>query len=177
MRARGWATAGVMMACGLMSSSTLAVWLELAHDQRQWAQRQWLWQAQVAAEAVLRDAQQTWQASGQGSGPGGPATDCLRGRCVWQGHAGLARAHWQARLDQAAWGGCGDPAAWPSAWPTLPQTRLACWSESTPHPAGTLVRFTVWVQGDRDGQSTLMQAVWQASGGAGQWLSWREVLP
>lgn len=174
MSQRGWATATVLMACALMSASTLAVWLDLAHSQRGWAQRHWLWQAQAAAEAVLRDAQQAW-----GAAAPAPREGCSQGRCAWQGADGLARSHWQSRLDQAAWSGCAGTPAWRAGWPTLPGVRLACWAESTPHPAGTLVRLTAWVQGESASQVAVLQAVWQVGGsaGSGQWLSWREVMP
>ena len=175
----GWALAHVIASCALMSASALAAWAELTHSQRAWTHRWWNAQALWAAEAVLHDAQRAWSHV-----PAPPSVGCERGRCVWQGVNGLARAHWQGLLNQAAWGGCSAPPAWAAGWPTLPEAQLACWIESTSNPDGTLVRITAWVQGpstvinSNTPQAAVMQGVWQAaSAGGGRWVSWREVLP
>ena len=169
LRQWGWALAGSVLVCGLISASTLAAWLDLAHAQQGLAHRLWSLQALRAAEAVLRDA----QSAGSNLGTA-PAQGCIQGLCAWQGTNGLTRAHWQSQLDQAAWGGCR--ASWASGWPTLPQTRMACWVEHANHLDGTLWRFTAWVQGPSN-QLAVMQAVWQNSPQGSAWVSWREVMP
>ena len=171
MKQRGLALAGVVLVCALMAASTMAVWFDLAQSQRSLAQRHWLWHSQAAAEAVLKDASLAWPQAAPA-----PISGCLLGRCAWQGSAGLTRSHWLGLLQQAAWGGCSATATFAAGWPTLPGARLACWIESTPHPDGTLVRMTAWVQDESLAQATVMQSVWQA-GASEPWLSWREVLP
>ena len=91
--------AGSVLVCGLISASTLAAWLNLAHAQQGLAHRLWSLQALRAAEAVLRDAQSLGSDWGAAPGQG-----CNQGLCAWQGTNGLTRAHWQNQLDQAAWG-------------------------------------------------------------------------
>ncbi|MDI9331264.1 MAG: pilus assembly PilX N-terminal domain-containing protein [Alphaproteobacteria bacterium] len=173
MRQRGVALVGVLLVCTLLSASILMAWLTLAALNRGWAQRQLAVQALLAAEAVLRDAKQTWP---QAAPP--PERGCTQGRCAWQGSAGLARAHWLGLVEQIGWGGCSARPAWAQGWPTLPGARLGCWIESTASDAGTLVRLTAWVQW-APGSGSLMQAVWldPPTPGQGRWLSWREVMP
>lgn len=174
MKPKGWAVAGVVLACALMSAASLGLWLDLASSQTATAQRQWLFQSKAAAEALIRKTQSTWALA-----PTAPASGCLKGRCAWQGSAGLARSFWAAQLSSSGTWGMFDQAPLPGGWPTLPASQLHGWLESTDSADGTLVRITAWVQGPIGSQSAVMQAVWLSGSGtdASSWISWREVMP
>ncbi len=174
MKPKGWALAGVVMVCALMSAACLGVWLDLASVASATAQRQWLFQAQAAAEALIRQTQSVWSLAAPA-----PITGCQKGRCAWQGAAGLARAFWSPLGSVAGTWGTWSGSALPAGWPTLPGSQLWVWLETTPSPDGTLVRITAWIQGPASSQSTVMQAIWLSSTGASasHWISWREVMP
>jgi hypothetical protein len=174
MKPQGWAVSGVMLACALMSAASLGVWLDLASSQSATAQRQWLFQSKAAAEALIRETQSAWTLA-----PPAPTSGCQKGRCAWQGSAGLARSFWAALWPSAGTWGTFDHASLSTGWPTLPGSQLYGWLETTTSPDGTLVRITAWVQGPISTQSTVMQAVWLSGSGsnASAWVSWREVMP
>ena len=175
MKQRGWALIGVILVCALMASATLTVWSELASLQMASAQRTWLLHSKAAAQALILETQAAWAQA-----PPAPDAGCVRGRCAWQGDAGLAKAHWPALWANAAqWGSFTGSNALSNEWPTLPGSRLYCWLETTPSPDGVLVRITAWVQGKTANASTVMQALWLSSPGGDQdgWVSWREVMP
>jgi hypothetical protein len=166
--------AGVVLACALISSASLSLWLDLASSHTATAQRQWLFQSKAAAEALIRETQSAWTMA-----PPAPASGCQKGRCAWQGAAGLARTFWAALWSSAGTWGTFDHASLGGDWPTLPGSQLYCWMETVQTADGTLVRITTWVQGPLSSQSAVMQAAWLQGTGSNEssWISWRELMP